>query len=338
MAGLDAAAIRERLDALKAAAGDVDISAELAQIELKLGGNPEPPAAPGSASRSAPRSAPRSAMDRVRLARLVGRPTMLDYVDAICEDFLELHGDRSFGDDPAMVGGIGQIDGKPFTIIGQHRGRNLKETIYRKNGMAEPEGYRKALRLAHQAEKFGRPVVVFIDTQGAFPGVSSEERGIGEAIARNLKEFSLLRVPIICFIIGEAESGGALGIAVGDELWMLENAVYSVISPEGCASILLRDANKAAYAAGLMKITATDLLAMGVVDGIIREPEGGAQLDPGGVAREIKARILESSARLSRLGGSDLLAKRFDRYCRFGAYAGGDRAQEGFLRRFLFEA
>ena len=176
--------------------------------------------------------------EKVELARHPDRPRTLDYISLIIDDFTELHGDRFFGDDPAMVGGIGFLDGIPVTVIGNMKGRNLKETIERNGGMANPEGYRKALRLAKQAEKFSRPVITFIDTQGAYPGLGSEERGIGEAIAVNLREFSRLKTPVICIVIGEGGSGGALGIGVGDKIYMLENAIYSVISPEGCASIL----------------------------------------------------------------------------------------------------
>lgn len=229
--------------------------------------------------------------EKVELARHTDRPRALDYIDMIIDDFTELHGDRYYGDDPAIVGGIGFLDGIPVTVIGNMKGRNLKETIDRNGGMANPEGYRKALRLAKQAEKFGRPLITFIDTQGAYPGLGSEERGIGESIAVNLREFSQLKTPVICIVIGEGGSGGALGIGVGDKIYMLENAIYSVISPEGCASILLRDSARAKDAAAMLKITSKDILSMNVVNGVIPEPEDGAHTDPAQTAANIKAQI-----------------------------------------------
>ena len=229
--------------------------------------------------------------EKVELARHPDRPRTLDYISLIIDDFTELHGDRFFGDDPAMVGGIGFLDGIPVTVIGNMKGRNLKETIERNGGMANPEGYRKALRLAKQAEKFSRPVITFIDTQGAYPGLGSEERGIGEAIAVNLREFSRLKTPVICIVIGEGGSGGALGIGVGDKIYMLENAIYSVISPEGCASILLRDSARAKDAAAMLKITSKDVLSMHVTNGVIPEPNDGAQKDIAATAAAIKKRI-----------------------------------------------
>lgn len=228
----------------------------------------------------------------VELARHSDRPRALDYIDMIVEDFVELHGDRYFGDDLAMIGGIGFIDNIPVTIIGNQKGRNLKETIDRNGGMANPEGYRKALRLAKQAEKFNRPIITFIDTQGAYPGLGAEERGIGEAIAINLREFSQIKTPIICIIIGEGGSGGALGIGVGDKIYMLDNAIYSVISPEGCASILLRDTTRAKDAAAMLKITSKEVLSLKVVNGIIPEPLEGAHTNPQETANNIKEQIL----------------------------------------------
>lgn len=229
----------------------------------------------------------------VELARHSDRPRALDYIDMIVDDFVELHGDRYFGDDLAMVGGIGFIDNIPVTIIGNQKGRNLKETIDRNGGMANPEGYRKALRLAKQAEKFNRPIITFIDTQGAYPGLGAEERGIGEAIALNLREFSQIKTPIICIIIGEGGSGGALGIGVGDKIYMLDNAIYSVISPEGCASILLRDTTRAKDAAAMLKITSKEVLSLKVVNGIIPEPLEGAHTNPQETANNIKEQILK---------------------------------------------
>jgi acetyl-CoA carboxylase carboxyl transferase subunit alpha len=225
---------------------------------------------------------------RVELARHPDRPYALDYISRIFTDWTELHGDRYFADDPASIGGLAVLDGRPVTILANQKGRSLKENMYRNHGMANPEGYRKALRLARQAEKFHRPVITFIDTAGAYPGLGAEQRGIGEAIARNLEEFSQLRTPVICFIIGEGGSGGALGLCVGDKIYMLENAIYSVISPEGCASILLRDAGRSKDAAAMLRITSEDLLHFKVINGIIPEPEGGAQEDPDAVAAAIK--------------------------------------------------
>ncbi|MEM9423850.1 MAG: carboxyl transferase domain-containing protein, partial [Spirochaetota bacterium] len=209
------------------------------------------------------------AWERVQIARMGERPGTLDYIAKISDSYIELHGDRTYGDDRAIVGGIAIINDIAMTFIGHQKGRNLKENMQRHYGMGSPEGYRKALRLAKQAEAHGRPVITFIDTPGAYPGLESEERGIGEAIAVNLSEFSVLRTPLISFVIGEGGSGGALGIGVGDKLYMLENAVYSVISPEGFASILLRDSTKAEYAASLMKMTAKDISAFGIIHDII---------------------------------------------------------------------
>ena len=234
------------------------------------------------------RSKTESVWKQVELARHPDRPYSMDYITRIFDNFIELHGDRAFGDDPAIVGGIAFLNSRPVTIIANQKGRTLKENVRRNHGMANPEGYRKALRLAKDAEKFHRPVITLIDTSGAYPGLGAEERGIGEAIARNLREFSQLLTPIICIIIGEGGSGGALGLSVGDKVYMLENAIYSVISPEGCASILLRDASKAKDAAAMLRITSNDLLEFKVINGIIREPTGGAHTDPDGTAKAIK--------------------------------------------------
>jgi acetyl-CoA carboxylase carboxyl transferase subunit alpha len=236
---------------------------------------------------------------KVELARHPERPYALDYIERIFTGWTELHGDRAFGDDAAIVGGLAFLDGTPVTIIASQKGRNIKENIRRNHGMAHPEGYRKALRLAREAQKFRRPIITFIDTAGAYPGIGAEERGIGEAIARNLFEFARLLTPIICIVIGEGGSGGALGICIGDKIYMLENAIYSVISPEGYASLLMRDSTKAKDAAAEMKITSADLLGFGVVNGVIPEPPGGAQNDIDLTARTIKeilARDLKSLA------------------------------------------
>ena len=216
----------------------------------------------------------KTAWDRVILARKTDRPKALDYINSIFEDFIELHGDRNFADDKAIVGGIATFEGRPVTVIGEQKGKKAKENLERNFGMPNPEGYRKALRLMKQAEKFNRPIITFIDTPGAYPGIGAEERGQGEAIARNMYEMSKLRVPIICIVIGEGSSGGALAIAVGDKIVMLENAIYSILSPEGFASILYKDASKAKEAAEDMKATAEDLKKFGIIDKIIKEPEG----------------------------------------------------------------
>jgi acetyl-CoA carboxylase carboxyl transferase subunit alpha len=247
---------------------------------------------------------------RVELARHPDRPYSMDYIDRIIDGFIELHGDRAFGDDPAIIGGLGFLDGRPVTILANQKGRSLKENVRRNHGMANPEGYRKALRLAKEAEKFHRPIITFVDTAGAYPGLGAEERGIGEAIARNLRDFSQLRTPVVCVIIGEGGSGGALGLCVGDKIYMLENAIYSVISPEGYASILLRDAGRAKDAAAMMRITSADLLEFKVINGVIAEPPGGAQEDPEAVARSIKTILVRDLENLSSRNPSVLVRYR----------------------------
>jgi acetyl-CoA carboxylase carboxyl transferase subunit alpha len=225
---------------------------------------------------------------KVALARHPDRPYALDYIERIFDGFVELHGDRLFGDDPAIVGGLALLDGIPVTIIANQKGRTLKDNMRRNHGMANPEGYRKALRLALQAEKFHRPIITFVDTAGAYPGIGAEERGIGEAIARNLRDFSRLATPVICVIIGEGGSGGALGLCVGDKIYMLENAIYSVISPEGAASILLRDSSKAKEAAAMLRITSDDLQTFDLINGVIKEPPEGAHTNVEETASAIK--------------------------------------------------
>src|SRR3954466_8041722 len=225
--------------------------------------------------------------DRVQIARHPNRPTTLDYISRLFTDFFECHGDRTFGDDEAIVGGIAKFKGLPITIIGHQRGKDTKENIRRNFGMPHPEGYRKALRLMKQADKFNRPIICFIDTKGAYPGKAAEERGQSEAIARNLFEMAGLRVPVICVVIGEGGSGGALALGVGNRIYMLENSTYSVISPEGAAAILWKDASLAKNAAETMKITAPDLKELGIIDGIIPEVKGGAQRNVMKQAEEI---------------------------------------------------
>lgn len=261
-----------------------------------------------------------SAWQRVQVARQSGRPTTLDYIKGMCTDFMELHGDRNFRDDPAIVGGIGLIDGRPVTVIGHQKGRDTKENIYRNFGMAHPEGYRKALRLMKQAEKFRRPVVLFIDTAGAYPGSSAEERGQSEAIARNLLEMAGLRVPTLCVVTGEGGSGGALGLGLTDRIYVLEYAWYSVIAPESAAAILWKDSTQAERAASSMRITAQDLLDLGIADDIIPEPRGGAQKDRDAAIHAVFEQVTKGLEELSQLPIADLLQARYHKYRDMGIY------------------
>jgi acetyl-CoA carboxylase carboxyl transferase subunit alpha len=255
---------------------------------------------------------------RVQLSRHPDRPYTLDYIYEITDDFIELHGDRGVSDDKAMVGGLGSIGGQTFMLIGQQKGRNTKQRQMRNFGMANPEGYRKALRLMKIAEKFNKPIVTFIDTPGAFPGLEAEERGQGEAIARNLKEMFMLRVPVICLIIGEGASGGALGIAIGDRVLMLENTWYSVISPESCSSILWRSWEYKEQAAELLKLTAKDMLELGLIDGIVKEPLGGAHTDLKWMAAEVKRVILNGYAELSPISPEERIDQRITKFSAMG--------------------
>jgi acetyl-CoA carboxylase carboxyl transferase subunit alpha len=255
---------------------------------------------------------------RVQLSRHPDRPYTLDYIYEITTDFIELHGDRTVADDKAMIGGLGSIEGQTFMMIGQQKGRNTKQRQMRNFGMANPEGYRKALRLMKIAEKFNKPIVTFIDTPGAFPGLEAEERGQGEAIARNLKEMFMLKVPVICIIIGEGASGGALGIAIGDKVLMLENTWYSVISPESCSSILWRSWDYKEQAAEVLKLTAKDMLKNKLIDGIIKEPLGGAHTDVKAMAAEIKKVILQNFADLSKHTPQERISQRIDKFCAMG--------------------
>jgi len=258
---------------------------------------------------------------RVQLARHPRRPYMLDYLERIATDFTELHGDRRFGDDHAMVGGLATIGERRVMVIGQQKGRDTKENLRRNFGCAHPEGYRKALRLMQLAEKFALPVVSFIDTPGAYPGIGAEERHIGEAIAVNLREMMLLETPLVAVVIGEGGSGGALGIGVCDRVLILENAYYSVISPEGCAAILWKDRAAAPQAAAALKLSAPDLLNLGVVDGIIPEPLGGAQVDYDTVAASVKTAILKELDQLLTIPLPDLLQARYQRFRKLGVVA-----------------
>lgn len=255
---------------------------------------------------------------RVQLSRHPDRPYTLDYIEKICQEFHELHGDRTVRDDPAIVGGFADIDGKTVMLIGQQKGRKTKERQYRNFGMPNPEGYRKALRLMKLAEKFNKPIVTLIDTPGAFPGLEAEERGQAEAIARNLREMCVLKVPVICIIIGEGASGGALGIAIGDKVLMLENSWYSVISPENCSTILWRSWDYKEQAAEALKPTATDMLTNKLIDGIIDEPLGGAHLDWDDMAYRLKTRILSEIEDLEKISAQDRINARIEKFCSMG--------------------
>ncbi|AGB40392.1 acetyl-CoA carboxylase, carboxyl transferase, alpha subunit [Halobacteroides halobius DSM 5150] len=254
----------------------------------------------------------------LKIARHGERPTTLDYIDLICDEFVELHGDRTYGDDQALVGGIAKIDNMPVTIIGHQKGKTTKDNINRNFGMAHPEGYRKALRLMEQAEKFGRPIISLINTPGAYPGIGAEERGQAEAIAKNMMEMSGISVPIIVVITGEGGSGGALGIGVGDRVLMLEYTYYSVCSPEACAAILWKDANEAETAAKALNITAQDLLELGIIDSTIAEPPGGAHKNYERSAQLLKETIMQEISELQELDTATLLDNRYNKFRKMG--------------------
>lgn len=260
---------------------------------------------------------------KVQLSRHPERPYTLDYISLIMDEFIEIHGDRHFSDDRALITGLARIGEQKLFIMGHQKGRGMNESLERNFGCAHPEGYRKAMRLMRMSEKYSLPVVAFIDTPGAYPGVGAEERGQAEAIAYNLREMSGLKVPIIIFVIGEGGSGGALGIGVGDKVYVLENAYYSVISPEGCAAILWRDNKKADLAAEALKLTAPELMNLKVIDGIIQEPLGGAHRDPAKTAEEIKKTIIKSIKELSGLKINQLLDNRYKKYRDIGFYNEG---------------
>lgn len=255
-----------------------------------------------------------TAWEKVKIAREPDRPTALDYIENIFDDFIELHGDRYFKDDKSIVCGLGNIGKQNYTIVAEQKGRNTKENIERNFGMPNPEAYRKALRFMKQAEKFKRPIITFIDTKGAYPGLGAEERGQGEAIARNLMEMSDLKVPIIAIVIGEGSSGGALAIGVGDKILMLENAVYSILSPEGYASILWKDSTRAEEAAKKMKLTAEDLLELGVIDEVLKEPKGNAKQDVEKMSNIIKKKIIENTKELKKLDIDELTERRYQKF------------------------
>lgn len=261
-----------------------------------------------------------TAWDKVTISRNTKRPRALEYINSIFEDFIELKGDRYFGEDGAIVGGIAKFNKRSVTAIGIQKGKSTKENVDRNFGMPKPEGYRKALRLMKQAEKFKRPVIIFVDTPGAFCGMESEERGIGEAIAKNLMAMSNLKTPIISMLIGEGGSGGALALAVADEVWMLENSIYSVLSPEGFASILYRDASKSKEAAERMKITAEHLLQFGIIDRIIKEPAGGAQEDFDSMIYRISVNLREAIERFEKESIDSLLTKRYYKFRKLGRF------------------
>jgi len=300
----------EQIEKLKSVAEnkDIDVSSHIAQLEEKI----------GSTRKRLYQDL--SGWQRVQLSRHPERPYTLNYIHRICDEFTELHGDRAFGDDKAMVGGWGKIDGESIMFIGQQKGHNAKTRQYRNFGMANPEGYRKALRLMKMAERFDKPVVCFIDTPGAYPGLEAEERGQAEAIARNLFEMAKLKVPIVCVIIGEGASGGALGIGLGDRILMLENTWYSVISPESCSSILWRSWDFKEVAAEQLKLTATDMKQFGIIDEIIKEPEGGAHLDVEWMAQNIKSYLIKNLKALMAIPTEERVAQRIDKYAAIGEY------------------
>ncbi len=257
---------------------------------------------------------------KVQLSRHPERPYTLYYINEMCDNFIELHGDRFFGDDKAIAGGIAQIDGQTVVILGQQKGTNTKMRQYRNFGMANPEGYRKALRMMKLAERFGFPVITLIDTPGAYPGIEAEERGQAEAIARNLFEMAQLRVPIICIVIGEGASGGAIGIGLGDRVYMLENTWYSVISPESCSSILWRSWDFKEQAAEALKLTADDMLSFGIIDGIIKEPLGGAHSEPEKMAAILKDHIKKALAEVGKMNPDERIDARIEKYNSMGDY------------------
>ncbi|TCP53759.1 acetyl-CoA carboxylase carboxyl transferase subunit alpha [Tumebacillus sp. BK434] len=258
---------------------------------------------------------------RTQIARHAERPTTLDYINGMCTHFLEMHGDRTYGDDPAIVGGVAKFDGIPVTVIGHQKGKDTKENILRRWGMPLPEGYRKALRLMKQAEKFNRPVICFIDTSGAYPGIESEERGISEAVARNLIEMAGLRTPIICVVTGEGGSGGALALGVGDRVYMLENSIYSVISPEGGAALLWKDSGQAQRAAETFKITAGYIHEFGIIDGVISEPQGGAHKDHAAMIAAVREQISTALHELIKLPKDVLVEQRYQKFKQMGHFA-----------------
>jgi acetyl-CoA carboxylase carboxyl transferase subunit alpha len=304
------AEVEEQIDRLQDLARErgLDVTAELRSLERKL----------HTMKRDVYRNL--TPIERVMVARHPARPYTADYLNLIFSDFIELHGDRLFRDDGSILGGWARLDGESVMVIGHQKGRDMKENLQRNFGMAHPEGYRKALRLMKMAEKFNRPVITMIDTMGAYPGIGAEERGQAEAIARNLREMAALRVPSIAIVIGEGGSGGALGLGVTDRVLMLENSVYSVISPEGCAAILWKSGSERDKAAQALKVTAVDLLELGVIDEVVPEPAGGAHSDWDRTAEALHSALTRNLAELSRLSTDDLLRQRWDRYLAMGEW------------------
>ena len=278
----------------------------------------KPPNENDTSQPSAPPTNP--AWERVKLARHPKRPHALDYFERVFADFRELHGDRFFSDDPAMVGGMAVFEGWPVMVIGTQKGRDTKQNLHRNFGMSKPEGYRKALRLMNLAAKFNRPIITFLDTPGAYPGIDAEERGQAEAIAFNLREMARIGVPMITIVIGEGASGGALGIGVANRVYMLENSWYSVITPESCAAIIYRDSGQAARAAESLKLTAEDLLRLGMIDEIIPEPEGGAQNDADKSAEFVKVIIRKALGDLASRSAKELIDERYDKFRQMGNF------------------
>lgn len=274
-----------------------------------------PEASPGAAP-----AEPHAAWKRVQLARHPKRPHALDYIERLVEDFQEIHGDRTFGDDPAIVAGMARFQGRPVMLVAEQKGRDTKQKLHRNFGMPKPEGYRKALRAMQMAAKFGRPIITLLDTPGAYPGVDAEERGQAEAIARNLREMSRLKVPVVVVCIGEGGSGGALALGVGNTVLMLENAVYSVISPESCAAIIYRDSGKAEQAAAALRLTAQDLLGLGLIDGIVPEPPGGAHEDVDLAAKYLREHLQVRLDELSQLSPEQLIEHRYRKFRQMGNF------------------
>jgi len=273
-----------------------------------------------AAAAAAPAAESHPAWQRVLLARHPKRPHSLDYIERLFQDFQEIHGDRLFADDPAIICGMAMMDQTRVMIIAEQKGRDTKQKVHRNFGMPKPEGYRKAIRCMQLAAKFGRPIVTLMDTPGAYPGIDAEERGQAEAIARNLREMARLPVPVVAFCIGEGGSGGALALGVGNHVFMLENAVYSVISPESCAAIIYRDSSKAEQAAAALKLTAEDLLRLGLIDGVVPEPAGGAQEDPFAAAGSLKAALTNSLAELRKLSSNELIQQRYSKFRKMGNF------------------
>ena len=297
--------LRERVQQLppEAASEISDLQKQIADLEKRLQGE-------------------MTAWDHVQLSRHENRPYTLDYISRIFSGFREIHGDRRYGDDTAIVGGMAYLNDHPVMVLGQQKGRNTKERLFRNYGLPNPEGYRKAIRLMHLAEKYGRPVLTFIDTPGAYPGIGAEERGQAQAIAENLRSMAAVRVPIVVSVLGEGGSGGALAIGVGDKVLMLEHAIYSVISPESCSAILWKDQDHAKEAADALKLTATHLHRFKVIDEIVPEPPGGAQGDWDGAAALLKDRLVANLEKLNGFSADELLARRYERFRRIGEYQG----------------